>query len=93
MKTTEKNKYPNKDNPPAKNSAAWEGAPTGENNPTKEDNHIEYREFEDSGMKSCSAGDCTGLIPSLPEDEAELESYETLYSFLPRAAGPGGSVH
>lgn len=30
-------------------------------------------------IKACSSMDCTGLIPSLPETEAELESYEELY--------------
>ena len=31
---------------------------------------------------ACSAQDCTGLIPSLPQDGAELEAYEELYPFL-----------
>lgn len=29
--------------------------------------------------------DCTGLIPSLPQSVAELESYEDLYPFEPPA--------
>lgn len=53
---------------------------------TEGNDEIDYREFEDYGMKSCSATDCTGLIPALPQDEAELESYEELYHFLPRAS-------
>lgn len=32
-----------------------------------------------------SATDCTGLIPAGPVGEAELESYEELYPFLPKA--------
>ncbi len=36
---------------------------------------------------AASAGDCTGLIPSLPQSEAELESYNATYQFLP----PGGN--
>ncbi len=32
---------------------------------------------------AASAGDCTGLIPSLPQNEAELESYNDTYHFLP----------
>ncbi len=32
-----------------------------------------------------SATDCTGLIPAGPFGEAELESYEQLYPFLPKA--------
>lgn len=35
--------------------------------------------------KSASAMDCTGLIPSLPEDEAEREAYEELYPYQPKA--------
>ncbi len=31
---------------------------------------------------ACSSMDCTGLIPALPQDEFELESYEALYPFL-----------
>ncbi|RHP32820.1 hypothetical protein [Lachnotalea sp. AF33-28] len=33
-----------------------------------------------------SATDCTGLIPSLPQSDDEIRSYEELYDFLPRAA-------
>lgn len=43
-------------------------------------NHDDY-EY----MKACSAQDCTGLIPSAPVDESELENYEELYPFLPKA--------
>lgn len=32
--------------------------------------------------------DCTGLIPSAPLTEAEQESYEELYEFLPNAVSP-----
>lgn len=30
-----------------------------------------------------SAYDCTGLIPSKPTNEAELESYNEVYNYLP----------
>ena len=44
---------------------------------------IAYREHDDSGgIQACSATDCTGLIPSLPESEDQLEAYEALYPFL-----------
>lgn len=33
--------------------------------------------------KAASTMDCTGLIPSLPKDDYEVESYEALYPFLP----------
>lgn len=32
-------------------------------------------------IKASSARDCTGLIPSLPQSDAELESYEELYPY------------
>ena len=34
---------------------------------------------------SCSATDCTGLIPNLADD-AEIDAYQELYDFLPKAA-------
>lgn len=37
----------------------------------------------DIDLQACSAMDCTGLIPSLPQDEAQLESYQDLYPFHP----------
>lgn len=33
--------------------------------------------------KSASATDCTGLIPSAPQNDYELESYENVYPFRP----------
>ena len=42
-----------------------------------------HREFHDLEGSICSSMDCTGLIPSVPESAAELESYEDLYHFLP----------
>ena len=35
--------------------------------------------FDDSDIQACSATDCTGLIPALPQDEAEVEAYEDIY--------------
>jgi len=37
--------------------------------------------------KSCSAQDCTGLIPSAPANQAELEAYEDIYPYLPPKSG------
>lgn len=37
-------------------------------------------------MDMCNASsvsDCTGLIPSLPRSEDELEAYEMVYDFMP----------
>lgn len=34
--------------------------------------------------KSCSATDCTGLMPTAPTSDAEQESYEELYHFRPQ---------
>lgn len=41
-------------------------------------------DFDKSYIDACSANDCTGLIPSLPQSKAEIESYEELYHFLPK---------
>lgn len=38
-----------------------------------------------SYIDACSSTDCTGLIPSLPQSEAEIESYDNMYHFLPTA--------
>ncbi len=38
---------------------------------------------EDMILNSCSMYDCTGLIPSAPVNEAELDSYEQIYQYLP----------
>ena len=47
----------------------------------KAENKDEY----DVDIQSCSAMDCTGLIPSLPSSEAEIEFYDEMYPYLPRA--------
>ena len=39
----------------------------------------------DIDIQTCSAMDCTGLIPSAPQSEAELEAYEDLYPYIPHA--------
>ena len=36
-------------------------------------------------IQACSTMDCTGLIPSLPQDEAEKEAYEDLYPYDTKA--------
>ena len=38
--------------------------------------------FDNSDIQACSATDCTGLIPSLPQDEGEVEAYEDLYPYI-----------
>lgn len=35
---------------------------------------------------AASSMDCTGLIPSGPQNRAELDSYEELYPFTPQKA-------
>lgn len=39
----------------------------------------------DVDIQACSAMDCTGLIPATPETDEELEAYEDIYPYLPRA--------
>lgn len=41
---------------------------------------------------AASAQDLTGLIPAAATTEAELESYESIYHFLPPAGDPE-SIH
>lgn len=36
-------------------------------------------------LNASSATDCTGLIPAAPAEDEELENYEELYPFLPKA--------
>ena len=43
-------------------------------------------------IQAASFSDCTGLIPSLPQSKAELESYEELYPFLPPEASIKGAL-
>lgn len=37
----------------------------------------------EKGQSTCSAYDCTGLIPSAVFTEAQEDSYEELYPFIP----------
>lgn len=37
-------------------------------------------------LNTSSATDCTGLIPAAPDGDEELENYEELYPFLPKAS-------
>ncbi len=53
---------------------------------TAEKTNKEIIDSYDYLANAASAQDMTGLIPSEPVSEEELESYEELYHFLP----PGG---
>ena len=46
--------------------------------------HKEKDDF-DVVILACSTLDCTGLITSLPQDEAEKEAYEDLYPYVTKA--------
>lgn len=48
-------------------------------------NYENDTEYEYDYLNSASSQDCTGLIPSGLVDEAELENYEDIYPFLPKA--------
>ena len=47
-----------------------------------------YNEDKDDYLNNpaASAMECTGLIPALPETEAELEAYEEIFPYLTPAA-------
>lgn len=51
------------------------------------DNQRIINEYDYLG-KACSVMDCTGLIPSPPLSDAETESYESLYPYLPPVITP-----
>ena len=67
-------KYNFKDNSDLKNN-------TAENLFDDSDENL----FDDSDIQACSATDCTGLIPALPQDEAEVEAYEDIYPYITKA--------
>lgn len=48
----------------------------------KETNETIIESYDYLG-KSASQTDCTGLIPSAPQSDYELESYESIYPFRP----------
>lgn len=53
---------------------------------TKTRNSTENQPDEfDVDIQACSTMDCTGLIPALPETEAEQEAYEDLYPYITHA--------
>lgn len=49
----------------------------------KTDNKI--NQPDDIDIQACSTTDCTGLIPALPETDAEREAYEDLYPYITHA--------
>lgn len=49
------------------------------------ENKNQEKDPYDIDIQACSAMDCTGLIPSLPQDEAEQEAYEDLYPYVTNA--------
>lgn len=49
----------------------------------KQDNKI--NQPDDIDIQACSTMDCTGLIPAMPETEAEQEAYEDLYPYITHA--------
>ena len=42
-------------------------------------------------IKSGSSTDCTGLIPSAPLNDAEFDSYNEVYNFLPPPPDEGNA--
>lgn len=56
--------------------------------PAPEDN-ADWSELADEYMKTSSGMDCTGLIPAAARTDEELENYNELYDFLPKAVSDG----
>ena len=46
---------------------------------------------DDMFFPACSAGDCTGLIPSGVENDEQLESYNEIYEFIPNPVSSDNS--
>lgn len=51
--------------------------------PKSNSSNQELIDSDDYLAGAASSGDCTGLIPSAPLTDAELDSYKELYPFLP----------
>lgn len=49
----------------------------------REPNQEDVSDSYDYLGNSCSAWDCTGLIPFAPTERGQLESYEEVYHFTP----------
>ena len=58
----------------------FQGGFTLKNKETKNQRLIDSYDYL---TNSASSQDCTGLIPFAPTCEEELESYESVYSYLP----------
>ena len=43
----------------------------------------EFREEDQDYLQAASAADCTGLIPSAPQNDDEIENYEQIQHYLP----------
>ncbi|MDK2967484.1 MULTISPECIES: hypothetical protein [Lacrimispora] len=52
---------------------------------TKSSDRITAKNNYDIDIQACSSTDLTGLIPAEPVSEEELESYQDLYPYLPKA--------
>lgn len=50
------------------------------NQPINHKSTVSLDGYEHFG-NTCSATDCTGLIPALPTTEEELDAYEEMYQF------------
>lgn len=40
-----------------------------------------YNEDIEIDIQACSTTDCTGLIPTLPQSESEVESYKSIIDY------------
>lgn len=52
-----------------------------EQTPDRPNDPFGHDDPEPLDVKASSATDCTGLIPALPQSDAELESYAELYPY------------
>lgn len=55
-------------------------------------NHVPEELVDTSDLDTCSAMDCTGLMPTPPLSDAELESYDDLLHMYPKIPENKGKV-
>lgn len=55
-------------------------------------NHVPEELVDTSELDTCSAMDCTGLMPTPPLSDAELESYDDLCRMYPKIPENKGKI-
>lgn len=59
----------------------------------KKNNHVIFDMFEFDECNASSVMECTGLIPSAPQNEEELRSYDDIIDYSPRTINIYNNKH